>query len=80
MSMRVGYLRLTEMELALSDILGRKADLRTPTELSRYFRDEVMLEAEIQYVDLDRVWDTIIDNLPPLIHELKMILSMENGR
>jgi uncharacterized protein with HEPN domain len=31
-------------------------------------------------VDLDRVWDTIIDDLPPLIHELKMILSMENGR
>ena len=31
-------------------------------------------------VDLDRVWDTIIDDLPPLIHELKMILSIENGR
>jgi len=31
-------------------------------------------------IDLDRVWDTVIDDLPPLIHELKMILSMENGR
>jgi uncharacterized protein with HEPN domain len=31
-------------------------------------------------IDLDRVWDTIIDDLPPLIHTLKMILSMENGR
>jgi uncharacterized protein with HEPN domain len=31
-------------------------------------------------VDLDRVWDTIIDDLPPLIHKLKMILSMENRR
>ncbi len=30
-------------------------------------------------VDLDRVWDTTIDDLPPLIDELKMILSMENG-
>ena len=47
---RVGYIRLAEMELALSDILGRKADLRTPAELSRYFRDEVMVEAEVQYV------------------------------
>jgi hypothetical protein len=48
---RVGYIRLAEMELALSDILGRKADLRTPAELSRYFRDEVLLEAEVQYVE-----------------------------
>jgi predicted nucleotidyltransferase len=48
---RVGYIRLAEMELALSDILGRKADLRTPAELSRYFRDEVMVEAEVQYVE-----------------------------
>jgi predicted nucleotidyltransferase len=48
---RVGYMRLAEMELALSDILGRKADLRTPAALSRYFRDEVMVEAEVQYVE-----------------------------
>jgi uncharacterized protein with HEPN domain len=31
-------------------------------------------------VDLDRIWDTITDDLPPLIHELKMILSLEDGR
>jgi predicted nucleotidyltransferase len=48
---RVGYIRLAEMELALSDILGRKTDLRTPAELSRYFRDEVMEKAEVQYVE-----------------------------
>ncbi len=48
---RVGYIRLAEMELALSDILGHKVDLRTPAELSRYFRDEVMVEAEVQYVE-----------------------------
>jgi len=48
---RVGYLRLAEIELAFSDILGRKADLRTPAELSRYFRDKVLVEAEVQYVE-----------------------------
>ena len=48
---RVGNIRLAEMELALSDILGRKADLRTEAELSRYFRDEVLIEAEVQYVE-----------------------------
>jgi hypothetical protein len=45
-----GYFELADMELELSDLLGgRKADLRTPHELSRYFRDEVMAEAEVQY-------------------------------
>jgi hypothetical protein len=48
---RVGFIRLAEMELALSDILGRKADLLTPAELSRYFRDEVVAEAEVLYVE-----------------------------
>jgi len=45
-----GYLGLAGMELELSDLLGgRKVDLRTPSELSRYFRDEVLAEAEVQY-------------------------------
>lgn len=34
----------------LSDILGRKVDLHTPNFLSRYFRNRVLTEAEIQYV------------------------------
>ncbi|MBI3323176.1 MAG: nucleotidyltransferase family protein [Candidatus Omnitrophica bacterium] len=45
-----GFLRLAAMELELSKILGRRADIRTPAELSRYFRDEVLREAEVQYV------------------------------
>ncbi len=39
-----------EMEAELSRILGRKVDLHTPEFLSRYFRDQVLGEAEIQYV------------------------------
>jgi uncharacterized protein len=35
----------------LSDILGRRADLKTPNELSKYFRDEVLAEAEELYVE-----------------------------
>jgi predicted nucleotidyltransferase len=38
-----------EMQSELSDLLGRKVDLMTPDFLSRYFRDEVMREAEVQY-------------------------------
>jgi uncharacterized protein len=45
-----GLIRLSEMELELSELLSRKADLRTPEDLSRYFREEVMRKAEVQYV------------------------------
>jgi len=37
------------MEEELSEILGRKADMRTPEDLSRYFRDEVVRNALVQY-------------------------------
>ena len=37
------------MEIELSEILGRKVDLRTPADLSRYFRQEVLKSAEVQY-------------------------------
>lgn len=37
------------MESELTRILGRKVDLNTPQFLSRYFRDEVLAEAEDQY-------------------------------
>ncbi|OUC14080.1 MAG: nucleotidyltransferase [Alkalinema sp. CACIAM 70d] len=45
-----GYLRLARMENELSDLIGRKADLRTPGELSRYFRQDVLDLAVVQYV------------------------------
>jgi uncharacterized protein len=45
-----GYFELADMEEELSALLGGpKVDLRTPQELSRYFRDEVMANAEVQY-------------------------------
>jgi hypothetical protein len=46
---RVGYLRLAGMEIELTEILGRKVDLNTPGLLSKYFRDRVLAEAEVQY-------------------------------
>lgn len=46
----VGLLRMAGLELELGDLLGRRVDLRTPAELSRYFRDEVVRGAEVQYV------------------------------
>jgi hypothetical protein len=44
-----GYFGLAGMEIELSEMLGRKVDLRTPRELSRYFRDEVVAGADVQF-------------------------------
>lgn len=46
----VGLLRLAGMEIELSEMLGRKVDLRTPAELSPYFRQSVLDSAEVHYV------------------------------
>jgi hypothetical protein len=47
---RPSLLDLVEIEQELSGLLaGRRVDLRTAEDLSRYFRDEVLGEAEVQY-------------------------------
>lgn len=47
----VGLLRMAGMELELSEIIGRKVDMRTPADLSRYFREQVLSIAEVQYAE-----------------------------
>lgn len=45
-----GLLALAAMESEFSALLaGRKVDLRTAGDLSRFFRDEVVGSAEVQY-------------------------------
>ena len=45
-----GLLGLAGMEAELSQLLGgRTVDLRTPNDLSRYFRDDVVRRAEVQF-------------------------------
>ena len=47
-----GFFRLAEMESEFSGLCGgRKIDLRTPQDLSRYFRDAVLAEAQVQYAE-----------------------------
>ncbi len=49
--MEPGLIGLAAMESELSALLGgRKIDLRTPRELSRHFRDQVIANAVVQYV------------------------------
>ena len=45
-----GLFGIARLERELSALLGgRKVDLRTPEDLSRYFRHTVLQEAEVQY-------------------------------
>lgn len=40
---------LVRMEAQLSELLGHKVDLRTPGDLSRYFRQDILDTAQVQY-------------------------------
>ena len=45
-----GLLGISGMKLELSELFtGRKVDLRTPEDLSPYFRQDVLTTAEVQY-------------------------------
>jgi predicted nucleotidyltransferase len=46
-----GLIRLAGMEIELTKILGRKVDMRTAQDLSRYFRNEVLNSSKVQYVE-----------------------------
>lgn len=46
-----GLIRLAGMENELSEILGRKVDIRTAQDLSRYFRQDVIKSSEVQYAE-----------------------------
>jgi predicted nucleotidyltransferase len=45
-----GLLALAEMQFELADVLGHKADRRTPEDLSEHFRHSAVAEAVTQYV------------------------------
>jgi predicted nucleotidyltransferase len=46
---RVSLFDLGGMVMELRELIGRDVDLRTPLDLSRYFRDEVIREAKPLY-------------------------------
>lgn len=45
----VGYFRLVEMQEDLAGLIGRRVDLLTRGAISRYFRDDVLAQAEVIY-------------------------------
>ena len=46
---RIGLIRLSGLEIELGNIIGRKVDLNTPGFLSKYYRDQIITEADVQY-------------------------------
>jgi uncharacterized protein len=47
---KIGFLGLAGLEIELTEIIGRKVDLRTAAELSRYFRQKVIDSSLVIYV------------------------------
>ncbi len=47
---KIGLLGKARMQADLSDLVGRQVDLRTPAEISRYFRQRVLDTAKVLYV------------------------------
>ncbi|HSD63825.1 MAG TPA: nucleotidyltransferase domain-containing protein [Ignavibacteriaceae bacterium] len=48
-SVKPGLLLMARLERELSEIFNKKVDLRTPEELSKFFRKQVINEARIEY-------------------------------
>jgi hypothetical protein len=46
---RMGLIRLSGLEIELGEIVGRKVDLNTPGFLSKYYREQILTEADVQY-------------------------------
>lgn len=46
---RVSLFDVGGMMHELTEMLGRQVDIRTPADLSRYFRDRVIAESELLY-------------------------------
>ena len=44
-----GLIGMASMESELSALMGRRVDMRAAQDLSKYFRDEVMRTAKLQY-------------------------------
>ncbi|MBW2563234.1 MAG: nucleotidyltransferase family protein [Deltaproteobacteria bacterium] len=46
---RMGLIRLSGLEIELGKIVGRKVDLNTLGFLSKYYREKILTEADVQY-------------------------------
>jgi predicted nucleotidyltransferase len=71
-----GFFHPFDLQEELSAIFGRKVDLRTPEDLSRYFRAEVVAGAQVQLCPRVMPSESGIYSMPPG----KRQLSFSGGR
>ncbi|MBI5138239.1 MAG: nucleotidyltransferase domain-containing protein [Candidatus Vogelbacteria bacterium] len=45
----VGFFELSDIKFSIEDYINKKVDLLTPDALSKYFRDEVIANAQLVY-------------------------------
>ena len=65
-----GLIRLSGMEIELSGLLGRKADLNTAGFFKPPLRKRILNKAKVQ-IDTDVIWQTIKEDLPVLVKSLR---------
>ena len=46
---KIGLFKLVQLQRILSEVTGKKVDLLTPQGLSKFFKEDVMKEAELIY-------------------------------
>ncbi len=46
---RVGFFKLSEFKFSIQDRIGKKVDVLTQESISKYFRDEVLSQAQLVY-------------------------------
>src|ERR1039457_453170 len=72
---RIGFFRLADIQDELSRLLdGRTIDLRTPMDLSRHFREEVVRDASVVYAEPGTI------RLRHMHEPVTMALHMAAGR
>jgi hypothetical protein len=66
-----GLIGLHDLERELSAAFGgHRVDMVNPKYLNRRVRDRILNEAEVQFIDLDTVWDVATADLTPLATQL----------
>lgn len=73
-----GMIGIARMEAELSTLFGRKVDLRTPQDLSRYFRDEVVQGA----LALVGAWGDVVEDveIDAMLKEIYSARERDLGR
>lgn len=75
-SARVGFFRLVEIQREMERLVGKKVDLLTPESLSKYFREEVIAEADLVYEKNEIYIQHILEAINKIENILKVKITI----